>query len=357
MAPANIATPTIFAFSGKDRHPVVEGKDTFGRDVTERLSEVDRDFVKGFDRRLRQGLCEPHWIDLDFGEALIKLENESDEQKIYLVLTGWILPTDTSLNIQIDQNPALGPLEFPSVWVPDSKAESGWKKAIEYMGFPGGKTKTIVVDVTDVLNHEDPRFRIRTSAQIYWDCAEVAVQETPAEFRVQSVDLLNAEVAFHGFSGRIREDASRPEVYDYQRAEVTPRWPPLMGELSRFGECTDLVREWDDEMVVISSGDEIRLQFAVPEIDLPKGWKRDFIFHSVGWDKDADLNTLTGQSTLPLPYRGMRRYPPPVEAATNSQRSARTECTAFAAATVISFFLGQARIGNENEFRKSVIVG
>lgn len=320
VGPANIATPTIFAFSGKDRHPVVEGKDTFGRDVTERLSEVDRDFVKGFDRRLRQGLCEPHWIDLDFGEALIKLENESDEQKIYLVLTGWILPTDTSLNIQIDQNPALGPLEFPSVWVPDSKAESGWKKAIEYMGFPGGKTKTIVVDVTDVLNHEDPRFRIRTSAQIYWDCAEVAVQETPAEFRVQSVDLLNAEVAFHGFSGRIREDASRPEVYDYQRAEVTPRWPPLMGELSRFGECTDLVREWDDEMVVISSGDEIRLQFAVPEIDLPKGWKRDFIFHSVGWDKDADLNTLTGQSTLPLPYRGMRRYPPPVEAATNSQR-------------------------------------
>ena len=30
-------------------------------------------------------------------------------QKIYLVLTGWILPTDTSLNIQIDQNPSLGP--------------------------------------------------------------------------------------------------------------------------------------------------------------------------------------------------------------------------------------------------------
>ena len=78
-------------------------------------------------------------------------------QEIYLVLTGWILPTDTSLNIQIDQNPSLAPLEFPSVWVPDSEADSGWKKAIEYMGFPGGKTKTIVVDVTNVLNQEDPR--------------------------------------------------------------------------------------------------------------------------------------------------------------------------------------------------------
>ncbi|MDB4749490.1 CRTAC1 family protein [Rubripirellula sp.] len=320
VGPGQIATPTIFAFSGEDRRAVVEGKDTFGRDVTAKLAAVDRNFVKGFDRRYRQGLCEPHWIDLDFGNVLTRISDASDAQKIYLVLTGWILPTDTSLNIQIDQNPSLGPLEFPSVWVPDSDAESGWKKAIEYMGFPGGKTKTIVVDVTDVLNQEDPRFRIRTSAQIYWDCAEVAVQGKPAEFRVESVDLLNAEIAFHGFSERLRDDFSRPETYDYQQAELAPRWPPLTGELSRFGDCTDLVRQWDDEMVVMSSGDEIRLQFSVPQTDLPDGWKRDFIFHSVGWDKDADLNTLTGQSTLPLPYREMTRYPPPVEAAMKSQR-------------------------------------
>jgi len=320
VGPGQIATPTIFAFSQKDRHPVVEGRDTFGRDVTATLSLIDRDFVKGFDRRYRQGLCEPHWIDLDFGKALAGISSGPETQKIYLVLTGWILPTDTSLNIQIDQNPALGPLEFPSVWVPDAESKSGWKKAIDYMGFPGGKTKTIVVDVTDVMNQEDPRFRIRTSAQIYWDCVEVAVQEMPAEFRVESVDLLNAEVAFHGFSERLRDDSLRPETYDYQQAVETPRWPPLTGELSSFGECTDLVREWDDEMVVISSGDEIRLQFSVAQTNLPEGWKRDFIFHSIGWDKDADLNTLSGQSTLPLPYRGMTRYPPPVEAATNSQR-------------------------------------
>ena len=329
VGPGQIATPTIFAFSSNDRHALVHGSDTFGRDVTTKLSEVDRDFVKGFDRRYRQGLCEPHWIDLDFGKALAvkTLAGKSEGSiggvvngcKIYLVLTGWILPTDTSLNIQIDQNPSLGPLEFPSVWVPDSTSDSGWKKAIEYMGFPGGKTKTIVVDVTDIVNSEDPRFRIRTSAQIYWDCAEVAVQEQPAEFRVENVDLLQAEVAFHGFSERLRDGLSRPETYDYQQAELAPRWPPLTGELSQFGDCTGLIREWDDEMVVMSSGDEIRLQFSLPQADLPEGWKRDFIFHSIGWDKDADLNTLTGQSTLPLPYRDMSRYPPPAEDATKRQ--------------------------------------
>ena len=313
VGPDQIATPTIFAFSSKDRQPLVKAQDTFGRDVTSKLSKVDRDFVKGFERRYRQGLCEPHWIDLDFGTALTGLGDVSGRQKIYLVLTGWILPTDTSLNIQIDQNPTLGPLEFPSVWVPDSDSDSGWKQAIEYMGFPGGKTKTIVVDVTDVMNSDDPRFRIRTSAQIYWDCAEVAVQEEEADFHVEEVELLTAEVAFHGYSQGLRADSSQPETYDYQQSRLDPKWPPLSGQLTRFGDCLKLLREWDDQMVVMSSGDEIRLQFSKPKMDLPEGWKRDFIFHSIGWDKDADLNTLTGQSTLPLPYRMMSRYPPPTQ--------------------------------------------
>ena len=313
VGPDQIATPTIFAFSSKDRQPLVKAQDTFGRDVTSKLSKVDRDFVKGFERRYRQGLCEPHWIDLDFGTALTGLGDASGRQKIYLVLTGWILPTDTSLNIQIDQNPTLGPLEFPSVWVPDSDSDSGWKQAIEYMGFPGGKTKTIVVDVTDVMNSDDPRFRIRTSAQIYWDCAEVAVQEEEANFHVEEVELLTAQVAFHGYSQGLRADSSQPETYDYQQSRLDPKWPPLSGQLTRFGDCLKLLREWDDQMVVMSSGDEIRLQFSKPKMDLPEGWKRDFIFHSIGWDKDADLNTLTGQSTLPLPYRMMSRYPPPTQ--------------------------------------------
>ncbi len=34
------------------------------------------------------------------------------------------------------------------------------------------------------------------------------------------------------------------------------------------------------------------------------------MLHCVGWDKDADLNTLAGQTTGPLPYRQMGQYPP-----------------------------------------------
>lgn len=309
VGPPDIATPTIFAFGSDQLRSVVSAVDTRGRNVTEKLKTADRDFVQGFDYRLRQGLCEPHWIDLDFGDALLD-GGGVDDPKAFLVMTGWILPTDTSLNIQIDQNPDLSPIEFPSVWVPDANQREGWRNAIPFMGFPGGKTKTIVVDVTEAMNRQDPRFRIRTSAQIYWDCAQIAIQSEPATFRTMEVDLLSAEVAFHGFSKRIRRDSTLPETYDYQQSTQAARWPPLRGNVTRFGDCHELIREWDDSMVVISSGDEIRLEFDVPEAAPPAGWKRDFILHSIGWDKDADLNTLSGQSIGPLPFRGMTQYPP-----------------------------------------------
>jgi hypothetical protein len=300
-------------------HSLRSAVDTFDRDVTAKLLDADREFVQGFDHRLRQGLCRPHWIDLDFGKVTAG-RDDAEDGRVYLILTGWILPTDTSLNIQIDQNPELGPIQFPSVWVPDASESEGWRTAIPSIGFPGGKTKTIVVDVTDVVIPGDPRLRVRTSAQIYWDRAQIAVQSAPAEFLARDVQLLSAEVAFHGFSERLQEHPTKPEIYDYQRSSLASRWPPLRGSLTRFGKCTNLVRDWDDTMVVISSGDEIRFEFSVPDTEPPAGWQRDFVFHSVGWDKDADLNTLSGQSTGPLPYREMTEYPPPASEEAKTRR-------------------------------------
>lgn len=313
VGPPSIAKPTIYSFDAADRVPPRQATATDGNDVTGLLSDVDERYVQGFDRRIRQGLCPPHWIDLDFGDAARQRLASTPDGSVYLVLTGWILPTDTSLNIQIDQNPELPAIEFPSVWVPDEDFPSKWQQAIPFMGFPGGKTKTIVVDVTEHVIREDPRFRIRTSAQIYWDAASLAVASEPATFVRHEVPLVAAEVAFHGFSKRIKPDAVRPETYVYASADKQPKWPPLRGAVTQFGDCLDLLHRWDDAMVVISGGDEVRMTFAVPAENPPPGWRRDFVLHCVGWDKDADLNTLTGQSIGPLPIRDMRSYPPTVD--------------------------------------------
>jgi hypothetical protein len=59
----------------------------------------------------------------------------------------------------------------------------------------------------------------------------------------------------------------------------------------------------------MGEGDEVTLEFAVPPPP-PPGWTRDFLFKSVGWDKDANLATAAGQAVEPLPFRSMRSYPP-----------------------------------------------
>ncbi|WP_153558732.1 FG-GAP-like repeat-containing protein [Roseimaritima sediminicola] len=309
VGPGSIAQHTIFAFDPASLRPVNAALDTHGRDVSETLAAEDQRFVKGFDARLRQGLCPPHWIDLDLGEV-------ADGDRVLLVLCGWILPTDTSLNIQIDQNPDLPAVEPPSVWVPDGQQ---WREAIPFMGFPGGKTKTIVVDLSEHINAADPRVRIRTSAQIYWDRAAVAINPAEPPIVEQPLRLESAELTWHGFSKRIRDDERLPETYDYAAASSQPRWPPLRGLLTGYGDVLPLLGEWDDAMVVMGAGDEIRLKFSLPAEPLRPGWRRDFVLHSVGWDKDADLNTLTGQQFDPLPFREMSGYPPPPEQAEQAE--------------------------------------
>jgi len=55
------------------------------------------------------------------------------------------------------------------------------------------------------------------------------------------------------------------------------------------------------------------LQFNAPKRASPAGWGRDFVLTSVGWEKDGDINTITGDGSLPLPFKAQLRYPPPPE--------------------------------------------
>lgn len=61
-------------------------------------------------------------------------------------------------------------------------------------------------------------------------------------------------------------------------------------------------------MVVLGTGDALEMKFKSPG-EIPEGMERTFLFYSVGYDKDADLNTLAGQTSLPLPFSRMSQYP------------------------------------------------
>ncbi|MDA1164709.1 MAG: hypothetical protein O3B13_16580, partial [Planctomycetota bacterium] len=284
----------------RDPKTPIAAVDQRGRDVLPKIAARDEDFVQCFDRRLKQGLTEPHFLQLDLGQL-------DSPQDITLFLTGWIRPTDTSLNVAISQRPDLESTQPPSVHVPD--ANGNWIKVQPYMGFPGGKTKTIAIDLSGVFPTDDYRVRIATTMEVYWDHAFFTVDEKPAGVRTTEMPLLAADLHYRGFSTKVPPAGLGPGSYDYQRLDTYQQWPPMEGRLTTYGDVTELISQTDNRQALLGAGDELEVRFQATSTVLPTGWKRDFILHNVGWDKDADLNTVFGQTVDPLPFAGMVGYP------------------------------------------------
>ena len=113
-----------------------------------------------------------------------------------------------------------------------------------------------------------------------------------------------------------RPAADGPHLYDYVQRVSMPLWQDMEGLATRYGDVTELLETTDDRYIIMIGGDEVTVRFdaeALPP-QVP-GWKRDFLFLSDGWDKDADKNTVTGNRVGPLPFHGMSSYPyPAIEA-------------------------------------------
>lgn len=324
-----VGPPSISEFKlhpVRKRHTPVAARDSHGRDVLPTLAQRDEKYLRAFDKIIQQGLTEEHFIELDLGDL-------GDAKNVTLFLTGWIFPTDTSINVSLSQNPDRDGPKPPSIWVledagnaetqsrEDAKERKDvWRAAIPYIGFPGGKTKTIAVDVTEALGigegrmqkveGRSSRLRIVTSMELYWDEMFFTVDEPPLEHTLTELPLISADLQFRGFSARLPHPEFGPERYDASQITTDPQWPPMGGKFTRFGDVTELIRESDDRLAIIGAGDAITVRFQADQAPkLPPGWKRDFVIHNVGYDKDADLNTIYGQFVEPLPFRAMRGYP------------------------------------------------
>jgi hypothetical protein len=188
--------------------------------------------------------------------------------------------------------------------VPD--ASGRWMVAIPSLGYPAGKTKTMPVDLSAVLNRRDPRVRIRTNLEISWDRIFYAVDEAPAPLRSTPAPLVSAELFFRGFSRMTRETPGGPQIFVHDEIETAPRWADMAGLYTRFGSVRDLLLAADDRYVVMKGGDAVRMEFDAAALPpLAPGWVRDYVLALDGWDKDADKNTVAGQTVEPLPFHDM----------------------------------------------------
>jgi hypothetical protein len=241
-----------------------------------------------------------HTLEMDFGSAA--------PSHAILLLNGWVDWPDGSTFRKASQESAAG-LIVPYLQVQD--AEGRWRTVNKDMGMPAGKPKTIVVPVEFLSASR--KVRIVTGLCVYWDEVFLSEDKGDGGAVLQPIPLDSASLRFRGFSeSHIDPQRKQPDAFVYQRVSAASFWNPTPGLYTRFGPVDKLLRDVDDQLVVMGSGDEVALRFLSGGLEGPRpGWLRDFLLKVDGWAKDSAPNTAFSSSVNPLPFHGMSRYPYP----------------------------------------------
>ncbi len=272
--------------------------DHAGRDVLARVRRRDGIYVDDLPLERYQGLTRGHHLELTFDAV-------PANERLRLVVWGWIFPTDTSINFALAQNPSLGQRP-PRLEL--RQADGSWRTLVPWLGLPNGKRKAVVTELTGLLPPGRVRLRIATNLQIYWDAAVLAVGEPELRPLRTRLELRGADFHYRGFSRLYRESPSSPHLFDYDRVATSPPFREMAGRYTRYGPVDELLVAEDDCYVVFGAGDELSLRFATLPPP-PAGWRRDYVLYSDGWVKDGDVHTVHSQTVEPRPYHGMSSYP------------------------------------------------
>ncbi len=276
---------------------IVDGE---GRDVLPLLRARDERYVADFSPTPYQGIVGDHELIIDLGPI-------PADQTLRLYLQGWVWPTDASVNIAVSQRPDVS-IRPPAIDVPDG--QGGWTNAIPFLGFPSGKGKTLVADLTGVLPDGYTTLRLRTNMDISWDRIFFTLGDQDERMRETVVPLLDAVKRERGLSIEVPTTADGPLVPAYDLLDRDRVWREMTGDATPPGSVTSKLLAMDDDYVIVKAGGEIVLRFDASVLSpLAAGWTRTFIIHTDGWLKDGDLNTRAGQTVGPLPHSGMERYP------------------------------------------------
>jgi Tfp pilus assembly protein PilF len=303
-----VEAPPLKIFTVTEPRPFASAHDDLGSDVSDVVRSQDATYLDTFGRGRYQGVTRDHWVELEVPAS-------ASLKELYLIASGWMHPTDATINIALGQNSDAPPKGL-SIEVPDARGR--WVEKKSGLGFLAGKGKTAVLEIGNLFLPGAPRrLRLRTNLEIFWDRLAWANGVPHASTSTQYASLQNADLLYRGFSAMHAANASSPEVPDYNRlAGTSQKWRDLEGYYTRHGDVRELLEKTDDRIVIMNAGDELRLRFAALPAPKP-GWKRDYVMVGDGWIKDGDYNCTFSDTVLPLPYHSMRDY---TKAATTLER-------------------------------------
>ncbi len=278
----------------------IAARDHRNADVLDRLLAADRQYPGAF-RRDYEGVAELHHLDLDFGRV-------ARDNRAVLVLTGWVDWADGSTFRGAAQEDPRG-LVLPFLQAKDALGR--WQTVIDDMGLPAGKPKTIAIDLTGKFLSDAREIRIVTNLCVYWDRIYLSENTRPPDVVLSPLNPSSADLRFHGFSRPVIDlERRQPEAFDYHDVRPTSMWNPTPGLYTRYGDVRTLLTAADDRLVLMASGDEVRLTFDATGLPpVRAGWRRDFLLLFDGWAKDGDANTAFSQTVEPLPFHAMSAYP------------------------------------------------
>ncbi len=296
-----VVPPVKLAITATDEpHPIERAIDDRGNDVTGILQSLDGRYLDTFGRGQYQGVTRDHYVEIDLGN------NVPMSGPIYLIARGWVHPSDSSINVAITQGHHEQP-EPLQLEVPDG--QGGWTVARRNLGFPAGRNKICLIDLTGVFRPGTPRkVRLRTNLEIYWDQIQWARGLPATPLKITWIRPSYANLHYRGYSTIHEANASSPEIPDYNHlASTTQIWPDLQGYYTRYGDVRPLLNKIDDRYVIMNAGDEISLHFPVPPAH-EAGWVRDYVIAGDGWIKDGDYNSTDSATVRPLPYHARTVY-------------------------------------------------
>jgi Flp pilus assembly protein TadD len=265
------------------------------------IAERDKKYVTSFGNVPYAGFATMHWIEIDLGEW-------DPAKPLRLLMDGW---TDyfSASSMYAAWQAGVTPIP-PYVEAQDDSGK--WVNVIDDMGFPAGLERTMVADLTGKLPPGTRFIRINTNLRIYWD--RIRVDNSPADtpFKLTEVPLAGAKLAFRGYPKFIEGKPANDLSYIYEEVSATGPYSRQIGNYTRYGDVTDLVKKTDDEYVIYGSGDEVSVDFDATNLpDLPEGWTRDYFFYADGFAKDMDFYAAHGDTVAPLPFHTKATYPYP----------------------------------------------
>ncbi|HET9788970.1 MAG TPA: ASPIC/UnbV domain-containing protein, partial [Pyrinomonadaceae bacterium] len=212
IPPAKLAVTTV-----STPRKIFRAVDDSGQDVTSIVNTLDGNYLDTFGRGKYQGVTRDHYVEVDLGGGV------PEGEPLLLIANGWMHPTDSSINVAISQGQEQQPQAL-SLEVPDGRG--GWRVARPNLGFPAGRKKICLFDLTNVFTPGTPRrLRLRTNLEVYWDALEWAPGLPEVSLGITRLNPDAADLHYRGYSVINQPNDSSPEIPDYNRLSSSKqRW-------------------------------------------------------------------------------------------------------------------------------------